>query len=127
MKSSTAIIFGLIASIFAAPVPMESESVTIQLINDITGANGAAIIPTDNTAANVIDHFFDTPIETQDPRTGQKQFLASSAQLVKFSENVSCDMAINNEQFGLLSSQKTFVNLGSVRELKQAIIRCHVT
>ncbi|KAH7092629.1 hypothetical protein FB567DRAFT_242252 [Paraphoma chrysanthemicola] len=104
--ASTLIAFA--SGITALPAP--AAQITLRIFNDQTGVNAAATVPADNVPRYVSDLFRDTPI-------GKNGLVATSAQLVQFSDTSKCSLinrAVGNGgswEIKLDGRAKNFVDL----------------
>ena len=111
MKTTLAVILGLLAtSISAAPSMKKARQtfslVTVQLANDQSGANAAVTIAADGTARSIDDLFGNSAVGSN----GANVF-ASSAQLTAFQQDTACTITLNGAVIANLNPQQTFVDL----------------
>lgn len=86
MQFTTIIASAIVAfasGITALPAP--GAQITVRIFNDQTGVNADASVPVDNAIRYVSDLFRDTPI-------GKNGLVATSAQLVQFSDTTKCSL-----------------------------------
>jgi hypothetical protein len=86
MQFTTIIASSIIAfasGISALPAP--GPNVTIRIFNDISGANAAATVPTDNVPRSITSLLAGTPI-------ANGGFVATSAQLTQFTDTTKCQL-----------------------------------
>lgn len=84
MKSILALVAFFSASLSASPIKFTPPSVTVSVINGITGYSAQATVPADGTVFTVPDLFQNSDIDERG------QILATSAQLIQFVEGVFC-------------------------------------
>lgn len=119
MKFTLAIFATIFASaISAAPATSPRDtvpSIIISVANDLTGANAAVPVPGDGIARNIPDLFRGTAID----RNGA--FMATSAQLTKFSEKTRCFFQNVNWIINLNGKDKTYADLDGNKDVAKPV------
>lgn len=128
MKFSLVTFIPLLAvAVSANPIEVrQSNSVTVALSNDQTGAYASATFQTDNIEKSIISLFGSTSV-------GSGGIVkANAAQLTSFSQSINCVIQNNGATIGTLTAQHTYADLdGNANaaipiSLNNAKIRCHV-
>jgi hypothetical protein len=127
MKSSTFAVVALAVPALTTPI---FPSVTIQLANDLTGANAAAKLPADGAFHAIADLFDYTPINVNDS-SGEARIIASSAQLIQFPQGVFCIIKENMNPVGVLNFLSTFTHLtmagnNQLLDITKAHVNCQI-
>ncbi|KAH7113252.1 hypothetical protein B0J11DRAFT_562232 [Dendryphion nanum] len=97
-----------VSAINAVPISGSSDTIpniTISLINDRTGANAQATVRGDGLARNIPDLFRGTAIDQNG------QYLATSAQLIGFTEHTRCFFQNYNWIINLNGKDLTYVDI----------------
>jgi hypothetical protein len=128
MKSAIITIIALTAPVLTAPI---FPAVTIQLSNDLTGANADAKLLADGTFYAIADLFDRTPININDT-SGEARIIVSSAQLTQFPEGVFCIIKDDNmSRVSVLNFMSTFTDLakapnGQLLDVTEAHVNCQI-
>jgi hypothetical protein len=130
MKSISLVIGVLTVFASAAPTSFtrarQFDEVTVQLSNDLSGANAEVSIYADGTDEAIQNLFGSTVIAK-----GGK-VLATSAQLVKFSNEVFCIIKKDERPIGVFNFRTTFAELDHKNgtaipiNLQGAVLNCQV-
>lgn len=117
--SSLILTMGLLAT---APGVMATDTVTVQLANEKSGANANVKVPTDGSKIPVQALWDKTPVSENGIVS------ASSAQLTKFEQSTECKIVQRHPSVeASLDAKQTWTWLagGKVVELGRAFISCH--
>ena len=117
--SGLSLTLGILASGVAVAA---TETVTVQLANDQSGANANVKVPTDNAPHPIGALWAHTSVESGGVVS------ASSAQFNRFDQDSVCKIVQSNPHVdATLNSRQTWVSLaqGKVVELAHAFIICH--
>ncbi|KAJ5876442.1 uncharacterized protein N7529_002026 [Penicillium soppii] len=128
MKFTIASIISILA-ITVAATPLEvrqSNTVTVALSNDQTGAYANAAFSADNTDKSISSLFGSTSVGAGGT------VKATAAQLTFFPQSINCVIINNGATIGTLTAQQTYADLDGNPNtaipinLNNAKIRCHV-
>lgn len=106
MQFTFVTVFSLLAAaVIAAPTTGAPATTTVQLSNDQSGRNAAAVIPLDGVPRLVDSLFRNSAVDNNGLIT------ATSSQLTQVINGVACVFAFNGAVIGTLNDQHTFVDL----------------
>lgn len=113
-----AALFG--AGIASKPIPQ----ITVSLINDQTGMNAQATIPANGAIFAISDLFANTRVDDVGC------VFASSAQLIRFVDNVFCVFQVNHITIPI-NDKWTFINFDTARpsalvNLNEVTVQCEI-
>ncbi|KAF2654293.1 hypothetical protein K491DRAFT_693939 [Lophiostoma macrostomum CBS 122681] len=106
MKFTLITALSIFGAAIAAPLETrQSDTVQLSIINDISGANANAAVPTNNTPQKISELFAGTSVSQNG------NVLASSLQLIRFKDNSYCYVTQDGATIATLTGRQTFFDL----------------
>lgn len=120
MKSMFAISTFVLSAVALETRQSITESVTLSFANDLTGANLAVSVPADEA-----DHAVVTLPEVYDMGDIISGFMATSTQLIDFTQSTNCQINHNYKKIATLDAMATFAELGNAAvDLHYVTVNC---
>ena len=124
MKFTLIAALSIFGAALAAPLDARQDnSVQLSVINDQSGANANAPVPTNNSPQSISALFKGTSVSTSDGK-----ILASSLNLIRFKDNSYCYVTKNGATIATLTGRQTFFdfvpNSSQTVDITAATITC---